>query len=101
MSFGRKQTILSKFVPDTQLIVVGSVVAAVMAFIYIWQWVSYLEEGFAVQELMTQQQQLEEQKELLMIERAFLSRFERLEKVAQEQFGLEYSKPNQYRYISP
>ena len=101
MSQKKYLNIVSKFLPDTQIIVVGSFMAAIIAFLYIWQWVSYLEEGFQVQKLLSEQKKLEEQKELLMLERAFLSRFARLELVARKQFHLEYSKPSQYRKIFP
>ncbi len=101
MSFKKYLGIVTKFLPDTQVIVVGSFIAAIVAFLYIWQWVGYLEEGFQVQRLLSEQKSLEEQKELLMLERAFLSRFERLESVARKQFDLKYSEPSQYRKIFP
>jgi cell division protein FtsL len=76
-------------------IVLCAVVIAAGGLFYVWQRFQFTKLGFDVAQLRQQKAQLEEQLEPLEVEVDYLSRLERVDRVAREQLGMRAPQPGQ------
>lgn len=71
-----------------------SMVLAVGAVFFLWQRYQFIALGFEVSVLRKQNQKIFRELEPLEVEVAYLSRLERLEKLAREDWGMRLPAPN-------
>jgi cell division protein FtsL len=77
------------------LVVLCAVVLAAGGLFYVWQRYQFTKLGFDVAKLRQHKAELEEQIEPLQVEADYLSRLERIDKIAREQLGMRPPAPNQ------
>ena len=78
----------------------ASAVIAIAALIYIAQWATFFQIGFRSQTLQRERDALSRRLGLLEIEVSFLSRLERVEKLALRDGRMIYPKPSQIRTLT-
>jgi len=77
------------------LVVLCAVVLTFGALFYLWQRYQFIRLGFEVAELRARKAALEERIEPLVVEAEYLSRLERIERIARESLGLRPPAPSQ------
>jgi len=65
------------------------------AIFFVWQRYQYVRLGFEVAELRREKARLETTIEPLIVEVEYLSRLERIDKLAREKLGMRAPQPNQ------
>lgn len=81
------------------LLMMAGVMLGIGGFLYLWQWAHYLNEGYQVQKLQKHKLVLKEETEMLELEVNYLSRPERLERIALKQLKLKYPNASQLRNL--
>jgi cell division protein FtsL len=77
------------------LVVACAIVIAAGGLFYLWQRFQFTKLGFEVARLRQVKAQLEERLEPLQVEVDYLSRLERVDKLAREQLGMRPPTPGQ------
>ncbi len=80
-----------------RVIVFAILLIGLGVFSYLLQWIHYLEIGYRVQALAKEKAKVQQRIELLEIEVAFLTRPERLDRIASTQLKLLPPKLNQHQ----
>lgn len=78
-----------------QTIIVATFLIALGSLAYIWQWTHYLQLGYQVQAFNKEKTHLQERIALLEIEVSFLTRLERLDRIATTQMNMRPPSPAQ------
>ena len=76
-------------------VVAGGLVVTLAALFFIWQRYQFVHLGFEVSELRRRHAVLEERLEPLEVEAEYLSRPERIERLARERLGMRTPTPEQ------
>ena len=83
------------------LVVLCAMVLTIGAVLFLWQRYQYIRLGFEISALRRDKTRLEERIEPLEVEAAYLSRPERIEKLARDRLGLRPPQPEQMIQINP
>ncbi|MBF0279260.1 MAG: cell division protein FtsL [SAR324 cluster bacterium] len=78
-----------------RLVIVAAVLITVGSLSYIGQWANYLQLGYRTQTLIKEKTALEKKIALLEIEVSFLTRLERLDRIATTQMDMHPPSPAQ------
>ena len=76
-------------------IIFATVLVALGSIAYIWQWAQYLQMGYHTQALLKEKTVLQKRIGLLEIEVSFLTRLDRLDRIATEQMKMRLPSPAQ------
>jgi cell division protein FtsL len=77
------------------MVVLCAVVIAAGGLFYLWQRFQFTKLGFDVARLRQEKAEIEERLEPLQVEVDYLSRLERIDELAREQFGMRPPAPGQ------
>ena len=83
-----------------RMVIVATVLIAVGSLSYIGQWANYLQLGYHTQTLEKEKIILQQRIALLEIEVSFLTRLERLDRIATTQMNMQPPSPTQRLILS-